>query len=224
MNALSELSGRRLDIVESSDPEIFRRPVFAHFRVGRNGDPVSKCRAFAHVIDSGVGKRVDIALFKFCYVDITAQTDVNGLFDAYQGVMGSLSEHYPKVMFLHVTVPLRRVGRGVLGWLREKSGSFDREREDQARRHAFNQLLRGAYGRSGRFFDLAEAEATFPDGTPSYVHYRGEQVPNLVSEYTHDGGHLSRQAAERIAGRLLACLSVTGAASGSSGERQGHSR
>lgn len=210
MNALSKLSGRRFTLVESSDPEIFRRPVFAHFRVGMNRDAHSKCRAFAQVLNSGVGERVDVAFFKFCYVDITAQTDINELFKAYQGVMASLSEKYPKVIFLHVTVPLTRVGSGVLGWLREKVGCVDREREAQARRHMFNQILRGAYRSSGRLFDLAEVEATFPDGRLSYFQYRGERVPTLVPEYTDDGGHLNQQAAEFAARRLLSCLNATG--------------
>lgn len=208
MNALPILSGRRLTLVESSDPEIFRRPVFAHFRVGMNRDAYSKCRAFAQVLNSGVGERVDIAFFKFCYVDITAQTDTNELFKTYQDVMASLSEHYPQVIFLHVTVPLTRVCRSVLGWLRDKTGRVDCEREDQVRRHMFNQLLRGAYRKSGRLFDLAEVEATLPDGRLSCFQYRGETVPNLVPEYTDDGGHLNRQAAEFVAGRLLSCLTA----------------
>jgi len=210
MTAISMLNGGRLSIVEGRDSETFQRPVFAHFRVGENRDPLSKYRDFARVINAGVGKRVDIAFFKMCYVDVTAQTDVKKLFADYQDMMGVLGKGYPKVIFLHVTVPLRRVGSGMLGWLREKTRGFDREREDQVQRHAFNQLLRGAYGRSGRFFDLAEDEATFPDGKPSSFQYRGETVPGLVSGYTDDGGHLNRQGAEHIAGRLLACLSTAG--------------
>jgi len=210
LSGLSALGGRRLDIVEGVDPEIFQRPVFAHFRIGQNGDPLSKCRAFAQVINDGVGARVDLAFFKFCYVDITAKTDCNELFQRYQEIMDSLSRRYPKVAFFHVTVPLRRVSGGVLGWLREKSGGVDPEREDQVQRHAFNQLLRDVYGKSGRLFDLAQEEATAQDGKPSAFQYRGEPVQNLVSDYTDDGGHLNRQAAEHIAGRLLVCLSAAG--------------
>lgn len=208
MNGLSTLEGCCLDIVQSHDPEIFRRPVFAHFRVGQNGDPISKCLAFAQVIDSGVGAQVDIALFKFCYVDITAKTDVDELFQTYRGIMNSLSHRYPKVAFFHVTVPLRKIRDGWLGWLREKSGRFDQERDNQIRRHLFDQKLRSAYGTSGRLFDLAKEEATYPDGRSSCFRHRREAVPNLVSDYTDDGGHLNRHAAKEIAGRLLACLST----------------
>lgn len=223
MEALSTMGGQCFEVVETSDPEVFRRPVFAHFRIGQNRDPFSKCQAFAQVINAGVGKLVDIAFFKFCYVDITAHADIHELFTVYQDIMASLIQHYPKVVFLHATVPLKRVRSGVLEWVREKRGGFDREREAQARRHAFNLLLRGAYGGSGRLFDFAELEATFPDGRPSSFTYHGEAVPNLVSDYSDDGGHLNQRAAERAARGLLACLGEGRTEPGTSREGQGHS-
>lgn len=208
VTAFSTLNGGRLTIVESRDPALFRQPVFAHFRVGTNRDPLSKFRDFSEVINGGVGEQVDVAFFKLCYVDVGAHTDVKNVFAAYQDMMESLRARYPKVVFLYVTVPLRRVGGSLWGWLREMTGGVDREQEDQVRRHAFNQLLRGVYTRSGRLFDLAEEEATLQDGTLSSFHYRGEAVQNLVSDYTDDGGHLNRSAAEHIAGRLAVRLSA----------------
>lgn len=224
VEALSRLSGRRLDVVESREAEVFRRPVFAHFRVGRNRDPFSKCRDFSEVINAGVGNRIDVAFFKFCYVDITGQTDVDELFKAYQEIMADLHDAYPKVSFLHITVPLTLIRRGMLGWIREKIGGCDPEREDQVRRHAFNQLLRGVYSGTGRLFDLAKEESTFPDGRPSEVRYRGEPLPTLVPEYTDDGGHLNRPAAERMASHLLTCLNVAGTAPHRTEGGQRHSR
>ena len=208
VNALSTIFGQRLGIVETDDPEAYGNPMVGHFRVGRNGDPLSKCRAFAEVIESGVGDRVDVALFKFCYVDVTSDTDIEALFRAYREMMGSLMEQYPQVTFLHVTVPLRQVTQGLRGWIGEMSGRPTRERKDQERRHAFNQLLRRAYGDSGCVFDLAEMEATFPDGTPAFFMHQGHRIPNLVADYTDDGGHLNQPAAELAAGRLLECLNA----------------
>jgi hypothetical protein len=206
VNALSDLSGQRLEIVETDDPEAYGNSTFGHFKVGCNGDPLSKCRAFAEVIASGVGDYVDVALFKFCYVDVTSDTDIEALFRAYREMMGSLVEQYPQATFLHVTVPLRQVTQGLRGWLGEMSGRPIRERKDQERRHAFNQLLRRAYGDSGCLFDLAEMEATFPDGTPAFFTHQGHRIPNLVADYTDDGSHLNQRAAARAAGRLLECL------------------
>lgn len=209
VEALPLVSGQRLQVVESNDSNAFCRPGFAHFRVGQNCDPLSKCQAFSQVIN-GVGDRIDIAFFKFCYVDITDQTDVRNLFDVYQATMASLSNAYPRVIFLHVTVPLRVIDHGWLGWLHGKLMGGNRELADQARRHAFNQMLRGAYSDSGRLFDLAREQATCSDGTPSSVPYRGEALPSLAPEYTDDGGHLNRLAAQRMAGRLLDCLNIAG--------------
>lgn len=206
MKALSTMTGNHLEVIEANDAEALQRPAFAHFRVGQNHDPLSKCQAFAGVLESGVGERVDVAFFKLCYVDITADTDIDTVFLNYRRTMASLGERYPKVVFLHVTVPLIRIGGGALHWLREKAGCVNREREDQSRRHAYNQLLRDAYGSVGRLFDLAEVEATYPDGRPSCFHYHGDLVPALVSEYTEDGGHLNQRASELVAASLLSCL------------------
>lgn len=214
VKALSELTERPLEVIETNAPEAFQRPLFAHFRVGRNRDPFSKCQDFARVIESGVGDRLDVAFFKFCYVDINSNTDVDALFREYQGTMASLSEKYPKVIFLNVTAPLMCIANGVRGWLREKTGRDSRERDDQSRRHAFNRLLRDTYGSSGRLFDLAEAESTFPDGTPAFFLHHGEPVPTIVPAYTDDGGHLNQQGAEFAARRLLSCLVAIGARSG----------
>lgn len=205
------IAGRqgRLNVVESSDPETFRQPVFAHFRVGQNRDPLAKFENFKSVMTSGVGESVDVAFFKLCYVDITDRTDVGNLFNVYRRMMDDLALTYPAVTFLHVTVPLRRLESGVRQWIKTQWRGDDRERLAQIKRHAYNELLRAAYGPSGRLFDLAEAEATYPDGRLSAVRYQGETIPSLVSDYTSDGGHLNEMAADRIAARLLACIGST---------------
>lgn len=195
-----------LEIVETTDPAIYSRPVFGHFRVGKNGDPLSKCEAFAHVISSGVGKVVNVAFFKFCYVDIGRNTDVKHVFQNYYDTMASLEARYPTVMFLHVTVPLRRLQRGVRGWLRHMAGRPDGVLDDQLQRHRYNQLLREAYARSGRLFDLAEAEAGGVGGTPSFIRYNGCLIPNMSASYTDDGGHLNQSGAALMATKLLECL------------------
>lgn len=196
----------RLHVVESVNPETFRLPVFAHFRVGHNRDPLSKFRHFESVITSGVGESVDVAFFKLCYVDFTAQTDVRSLFEAYCRMMDRLAKTYPAVTFLHLTVPMRHLERGIRQWIRDRWRGEDPERLAQMKRHAYNELLRATYGSSGLVFDLAAEETTYPDGRPSVIRYRGEGIPHLVSHYTFDGGHLNELAAARIATRLLAWI------------------
>lgn len=214
IDGITAVSAGRLNIVESSTPVTLSCPVFAHFRVGQNRDPLSKFRDFAAVINAGAGERVDVAFFKLCYVDITAQTDIHGLYETYRSTMDSLVHAYPDVTFLHITVPLRRITGGLLRWMREKWEGCDREREGQVKRHAYNELLRSDYGVSGRLFDLAAEEAAYPDGRSAAIQYRGRTIPNLVSAYTDDGGHLNLSAAERIAGRLLDCVGSAGGVRG----------
>jgi len=211
VNALAATPDLGVDVVETTDHEAFQRPVFAHFRVGRNGDPWSKCLAFAEMMKRGVGDLVDIAFFKFCYVDITSTTDVERVFQIYEETMASLARSYPTVAFLHVTVPLRRVRGGRMGWWRERTGWTGRERADQRQRHVFNTRLRAAYAQTGRTFDLAAIEATSLDGTPCCFVHRGEPIPTLVPEYTHDGGHLTQPAAARAAAQLISRLNTVAA-------------
>lgn len=203
IDGLQANSQGRLNIVESVDPETFRLPVFAHFRVGHNRDPLSKFQHFESVITSGVGELVDVAFFKLCYVDITAQTDVRDLLDSYCRMMDRLAKSYPAVMFLHLTVPMKRLEDGIRQWAKERWYGEDPERRAQIKRHAYNELLRATYGPSGLVFDLAAEETMDPDGRPSVIRHRGEVIPSLVSHYTFDGGHLNELAARRIAMRLV---------------------
>lgn len=203
IDAIMAGSGGRLNVIESVSPETFRRPVFAHFRVGQNRDPLSKFESFQSMLESGVGERIDVAFFKLCYVDITAHTDIDELFRTYRQMMDALSRQYPAVTFLHVTVPLRRLDDGWLRWMRARWHGDDIDRLAQAKRHAYNELLRAEYGSLGRLFDLAGEEATFPDGRTFMVQYKNKSIPSLVSDYTGDGGHLNKAAAQRIAAELL---------------------
>ncbi len=220
MNGLAALGRGRLNIVEGATPQKCKGPVFAHFRVGQNGDPLSKIRDFASVMNAGMGECIDVAFFKLCYVDITALTDVDDLFDAYRNVMDSLVQAYPAVTFLHVTAPLRRIDDRFLNRIRVKCGVVDLERKGQRIRHTYNQLLRSRYGASGRLFDLAAEEATNMDGSSAVFQYFGQPIPNLVSEYTDDGGHLNKPAAERIACRLLDFVSSAAEVRGIHGGRE----
>ena len=97
----------RLSIVEGTRSELFDRPVLAHSTVGRNGDPLSKMRDFQRMMDQGLGGRVDLAFFKFCYLDFDSRSDVESIFSTYLEIMTGLQERYPGTRFLHATAPLR---------------------------------------------------------------------------------------------------------------------
>jgi hypothetical protein len=56
----------------------------AHQFIGENGNPLLKIEDFNRTMRGGMGRQVDVALMKFCYVDITTSTDVDALFARYR--------------------------------------------------------------------------------------------------------------------------------------------
>jgi hypothetical protein len=103
----------KLNIVETHSPEQFDKPIFAHAQVGQNTDPGSKIKAFENIMDTGVGNKVDIAFFKFCYVDVMRDSNPQGIFDSYWKAIEDLKARYPNTKFMHVTVPVRSTPKGL---------------------------------------------------------------------------------------------------------------
>ncbi len=66
----------KMNVVKLTDYPANGLPGLVEDEVGENGSPDSKNRAFALELDRGLAKTIDIAMFKYCYVDITASTDV----------------------------------------------------------------------------------------------------------------------------------------------------
>lgn len=199
--------GVRFPIVESSDPAVFDRPALAHARIGRNRDPVSKCDAFAAILERGLGERADIAFFKFCYVDIGPGTQGEALARKYRDTLRGLSARFPRTRFLPVTAPLTCPGRrGLFGRLIARLPGRGDANPERAR---FNERLREDFMGEGPLFDLALAESTAPDGTRA-VSPRDATVPILYPGYTDDGGHLNGAGRAAVALSLLLLLAREG--------------
>lgn len=180
----------------------------AHAPVAENGDPLRKLRSFEQAFSTGQAAGADIALVKFCYVDVRATTDVAALFDAYRRSLAKLQAAHPETTFLHVTLPLQRVEQGVRGFAKRVLGRTLWGTDHNARREEFNDLLRNAYAGKEPLFDLARAEATRPDGTTETSAWNGRPVRALVPEYTDDGGHLNRTGRMRAARELAAAIAA----------------
>ncbi len=58
-------------------------PMVISTEIGRNGDPLGKLRNYDRMLRSGVAAQIDVALIKFCYVDVGHGSDVDALFAAY---------------------------------------------------------------------------------------------------------------------------------------------
>lgn len=196
----------KFKITENNNPDIFTEPLFAHSRVGKNEDPISKIKGFVEFMENGIGDRADFAFFKFCYIDIKAKTDIDKLFSYYKENMKRLKDKYPKTTFIHVTVPLTVVQTGLKAWIKKVIGKPVGGYADNMRRNEYNELLRKEYEGKEHIFDLAEVESTFPDGKRASFTDNGKIFFYLVPEYSRDGRHLNEKGRKIIAEKLIIFL------------------
>jgi len=166
------------------------RGILLHGKVGENGRPATKCEDFRRILDQERLGRVDVALFKFCYIDFHDTSDVTAIFDVYSRTMDDLKRRHPGVAFVHVTAPLRTVDRGPGVWVRERLGRRNRSKHANARRGEFNRLLKERYA-GEPVFDLAASQSTLVDGRRESFRLEGAEHYALVPAYTDDGGHLN---------------------------------
>jgi hypothetical protein len=177
-----------------------------HAFIGANGNPLLKIQDFDSKMRSGIGEHVDVAMMKFCYVDINRRTDVNSLFATYSKTTAALRRDFPRVTLIYVTVPLT-TKPGLLSHLKSRllSGGTD---ADNAARERLNALIRSeCAGRN--LFDLAAVESTAPDGTRASRTFHGEQCYQLYGGYAADDGHLNREGARVVATAWLKTIAQT---------------
>lgn len=209
IDGLNDLAGKdpvaRLNIVETDSPVGTSGPIFAHFPVGANTKPDSKIASFADHLTKN-GKNIDVAFFKFCYVDTNMDTDVESLFQRYQKAMVELKKQFPDVAFVHVTIPLTSLEAGFKGSIKKMFGKPVGE-EANVVRTRYNTLLRNAYAGREPLFDLAAVESTAPDGSRIQGQKNGAAYEALCPQYTYDGGHLNELGRSRCAIAMIQTLS-----------------
>lgn len=203
---LKENPNVNLNIVETKDPAVFSRPILAHSCVGRNTDPISKLEDFKKAVDGGLGEKVDAAFLKFCYIDISGDTNVGQVFDFYKDTFDYLKSTYPNVKFIHCTIPLVSSPEGIKSKLKRVIGLSLWTDSENVKRNEFNDLLIRNY--PGSVFDLAKFEATKLDGSIESFKKGGKEYYSLVAAYTDDGGHLNKLGRKWIANQLLRFLAL----------------
>lgn len=196
-----------LRLVESENPGAIQGPAFIDANIGRNGDPESKANAFVRAIEQGFGDSGGIAMFKYCYVDVTPGTDIDKLFEDYATRIDSLKTVYPGLTIVHVTLPLKRLRGGKREWVKRLLGRST-DMALHVKRNRYNELLRARYQGTDPIFDLAMLESTRADGSRSAIRYRGRTVYTLAPEWTDDGAHLNEAAQIRVAEQLLILLAT----------------
>lgn len=210
MNVLDGVPGvyadRKVDapqVVEATTAPT--QTALAHAYIGENGKPELKMTEFESMLAAGFGDWADVAAMKFCYVDITAETDVEALFADYQQTMARVEAAHPDTAFLHMTVPLTTEP----GWKSKLKGLVGRGRsdpQDNAARERFNTLMREAYADSGTLFDIAAIESTMPNGDRVGGKYEGQPYFALYSGYAADSGHLNASASTMAAAEFVALI------------------
>lgn len=177
-----------------------------HAMVGQNRYPETKLDDFAKILRAGVGKQVDVAVLKFCYLDVDSNTDVPGLFDKYRSRMAQLAEEFPEVTFVYSTVPLRTEATDLKQWVREVIGRPN----DNAARERYNQLVRAEFASTGRLFDIAAMQSTGPDGNRAARSHKGVVHYAMADVYASDPGHLNPTGSVRAASEFLAVIGRVG--------------
>lgn len=179
--------------IEPGDPtpQLSEGGTLVHALIGPNGEPEAKLANFDAALRAGLADQVDVALIKFCYLDVTKNTDVEALFQDYQAVLDALERDYPKVRFLHTTVPVTTPPSGIKANLKALL-----QGQDNPAREQYNALVRAAYP-ADRLLDVAAVEGTAPDGT---------RRPELYPGYSNDGSHLNATGSALVAADFVRLL------------------
>ncbi|BAO45450.1 SGNH/GDSL hydrolase family protein [Thiolapillus brandeum] len=182
-----------------------------HSKVGNNGDPESKLSEFQNYLDERLGDaRPDMAMLKFCYLDIDKGTDVSALADEYDQSLKEVGRKHPETLMIYSTIPLRVFNDS---WKARIKRWLDMDvwgDEANIKRNEYNALIRKKYAQTGRLADVAAWESTYPDGKPHRIKLFGKEYAELIPEYSNDGKHLNDYGQQVVAGRLLELLATMG--------------
>ncbi len=180
-------------------------PFFAESLIGKNSDPGSKCSAYQDVLAQFQSGSLDIALMKFCYVDVKATTDVDSMFNRYTQGIEEVKRRSPGTTFVHVTIPTTRRTSPMKQFLKKILGKVDEWDVAATKRYEYNAKLRSKYG-SEPLFDLEAIESKRPDGEAIEFEYQGKRATSLYDAYTDDGGHLNGYGRKVVARELIRYL------------------
>lgn len=200
---MKEHPGIKLNIVETNTINAESGGIFAHGYIGKNEKPKVKIDDFINIVENSIGKNADIALMKLCYVDITANSDVQKIFDDYRYSITMLQKKFPNLYIVHVTSPLTLVQSGYRAWIKKLIGRTLGGVPENIARNKFNKLIRDQYLGKAPVFDLAEVESTRPDGSHTVFEVEGVTYYAMTPEYTPDRGHLNEVGRQKAACELL---------------------
>lgn len=158
-------------------------PVRGEAEVAENHEPLKKIQSFeALVLGKSLGQHVDVAGFKFCWVDFYEPDKLVGLREAYASKVQAFREKVPQLRLFHVTPPLAT-----------------REVAENKARLDFGDWMKKTFAERDVVLDLSAVESTKPDGQVC----TSSGVRVLCPEYAADEGHLNAEGSKRAAKALL---------------------
>jgi hypothetical protein len=147
-----------------------------------NPDAETKVSYFNTSIGT-INSYIDVAMFKFCYIDFDNSLTAASLFTTVQTVMDKLESSYPNITFVWWTMPVTSASYG-------ESYSTAKER-----RSAYNTAVRNYCKTNDKWlFDIADIESHDGDTAITASGYEAQ-----YAGYTDDGGHPNAAGALRLA-------------------------
>jgi hypothetical protein len=193
-----------INIRELKDSDEVGAPGIYHSVNGKNGFPKTKIDGFKNLLKQReLGNKLDIAFFKFCYVDFDKNSNVVEILDYYSKNIDEIKMEFPKLKIVHVTTPLCVHAWGFKGFI--KNLIYDDI--PNMKRNEFNRLLTARYEGKDPIYDLAKFESTLPDGSRVTFKSKGHLYFSLAKQYSTDGGHLNELGKYYAAKELLYTLS-----------------
>jgi hypothetical protein len=110
-------------------------------------------------LESGFGDTLDVAALKFCFWDIQKDTDVEKVFEAYTQTIADLQTRFPRITFVHVSVPLFTRDEDWRAGVRRLLSMDVPRTLDNAKRDALSERIRARYSGREPIFDLGAFEA-----------------------------------------------------------------
>jgi hypothetical protein len=198
----------RVAEINDSPPDVL--PGIFHAKVGANADAGSKCEAFAAYLDRAVEVPYDVAVLKFCYVDLdddAPPSAVAALFEQYRRTIARVRDKHPQLRLVFTTIPLEAEPAGWKTPLKRLLGRSTWTDAGNVRRDEYNERIRREF--AGEIvFDIARLQSTFPDGNTTGFAYQGRRIATLAHEYTYDGGHLNDRGQQRLAAGFVAAVAA----------------
>jgi hypothetical protein len=206
--SLIERSGIELNIRHINEIDLAEHNGLYHSEIGKNEQPYTKIEEFENIVSVDMKDKLDYAGLKFCFVDVTKNTNVEELFGKYKDVVEALEAANPKVTIIHFTVPLMTVQEeSIKTFFKRLIGKPIGGYNNNIVRNQFNELLRTEYSSKSPVFDIAKLESTLLDGTRITFKQDGVEYYSLAYEYTDDGGHLNKLGKDYIGYEFLKFLS-----------------